>query len=332
MKCLSDWTTKVLLMLLPWLGIVACNASSGPIPVKEVVVTIDSEVVRVGGTATVTAELLNEGRVLTGRAITWSSSAPAVATVAGTGNVVTLTALTSGTTSITATSEGVAGSVAASVTLTYSQEVRADAPVAYWRFEEVAGAIAIDSSGHNRHGNLIDSPALDQNVGASTGRAFGFLAETDGVVNGGGSWTQLASVSAEAWIRPNRVTTPEGMIILDKGGSWNLLIHETGLPAFHFPHTDDWAFGTTTIEAGQTYHLVGTYAAGVMKLYVNGQLVRETATLAQTVPDPSPGAPIHVGRGWTEFRWEFYGIIDEPAIYDRALSAVAIMRHYEAGK
>jgi hypothetical protein len=31
-------------------------------------------------------------------------------------------------------------------------------------------------------------------------------------------------------------------------------------------------------------------------------------------------------------RWEFYGVIDEVALYDWALSASAILAHYNAGK
>lgn len=214
----------------------------------------------------------------------------------------------------------------------YSKEVLADAPIAYWRFEEITGDVVVDSSGQNHHGTFVDSPVLAKSVGGKTGYAFEFLTSSDGVFNAGGSWTQVGSISAEAWIRANSVTSPEGMIILDKGGSWNLLISPNGRPSFHFPHTGDEVFGPTAIQAGQTYHLVATFDAGVMKLYVNGELVGQISTVAQIVPEPSADAPIHVGRGWGEFRWEFYGIIDEPAIYNRVLTAAAVLNHYNAGK
>ncbi len=52
------------------------------------------------------------GRVLTGRAVTWQSSATTVATVSGTGSQVTVTAVAPGTTVISANSDGATGSAA----------------------------------------------------------------------------------------------------------------------------------------------------------------------------------------------------------------------------
>lgn len=77
-----------------------------PVPVANVDVTPVNTSLLVGGSRTLTATARDaSGVALTGRAITWSSSAPAVATVAN--GVVT--AIASGNTTITATSEGKSG-------------------------------------------------------------------------------------------------------------------------------------------------------------------------------------------------------------------------------
>lgn len=81
-------------------------------PVATVSVTLASAQVAAGGATTASAELRNaSGAVLTGRTIAWTSSNSAVASIDGVGNV---TAISAGTTLISASSEG----KSASATLT----------------------------------------------------------------------------------------------------------------------------------------------------------------------------------------------------------------------
>jgi uncharacterized protein YjdB len=81
--------------------------------VASVTVTPATASVSVGATQQVTATPRDSGgSVLSGRPVTWSSSAPAVATVSGSG---VATAVAAGTTTITATSEGQSGTAAVTV-------------------------------------------------------------------------------------------------------------------------------------------------------------------------------------------------------------------------
>ena len=45
---------------------------------------------------------------------------------------------------------------------TYSQQVLADTPAAYWRLGEASGTTAADSSGANRTGRYLNTPTLGQ--------------------------------------------------------------------------------------------------------------------------------------------------------------------------
>jgi trimeric autotransporter adhesin len=86
-----------------------------PAPVAAVSVTLTASSVQVGNTTQATAELRDaRGNVLTGRTVVWSSGTPGVATVNATTGLVT--AVSVGTASITATSEGVNGSATVTVT------------------------------------------------------------------------------------------------------------------------------------------------------------------------------------------------------------------------
>jgi alpha-tubulin suppressor-like RCC1 family protein len=87
--------------------------SPPPAAVATVIVTPGTASVQVGGTTTLTAETrAANNAVLTGRVITWSTSSSAIATVAN--GVVT--AVSAGTATITATSEGQNGTATVTVT------------------------------------------------------------------------------------------------------------------------------------------------------------------------------------------------------------------------
>jgi ricin-type beta-trefoil lectin protein/Big-like domain-containing protein len=88
------------------------NATAA-VPVAAVAVSPASASLTVGGTQQLSATPKDaSGNALTGRAVTWASSAPAVASVSGAGLV---TAVAAGTATITATSEGISGTASVAV-------------------------------------------------------------------------------------------------------------------------------------------------------------------------------------------------------------------------
>lgn len=215
-------------------------------------------------------------------------------------------------------------------TSSYSATILADAPIAYWRFEDLVSPSVQDASGRGHHAQKIGSPIPGQSLGERTGRAFRYVTDIDGVIQNDTVWSKLTAMTVEAWIRADRVQTAEGMIVVDKGSTWNLFIDPAGRPAFQFPGTiPPTTFAATPIVAGQTYHLAGTFGNGVMRVFVNGVLANERGSLAAIQNQPTP---VSVGRGLSDGRFDFYGIIDEVAIYDRVLPADAILRHYTAGR
>ena len=85
-----------------------------PVPVASVTVTPNATSVKAGATVALVATLEDEqGTVLEGRAVTWSTSAPTIATVDAATGVVTGVAV--GTATLTATSEGKTGSATVTV-------------------------------------------------------------------------------------------------------------------------------------------------------------------------------------------------------------------------
>jgi hypothetical protein len=124
-------------------------------PVASVTVTLASPSLGAGLGTTATATLRDmAGNVLTGRTLTWSSSAPAVATVSGAGVV---TALFPGTATITGRSEGQTGQADLTVTVNPVQTVTvtlANANLSQGSTTQ-ATAIVRDSGGNVMAGRVV---------------------------------------------------------------------------------------------------------------------------------------------------------------------------------
>ena len=99
-------------------GSMTLTIAMPPVVVASVVVALSATSLNVGQTAQATATVKDgSGAVVSGQAVTWSSSAPALASVTGAGVV---TALGAGSVNITATAGGKSGSAALTVAATTS--------------------------------------------------------------------------------------------------------------------------------------------------------------------------------------------------------------------
>jgi hypothetical protein len=78
------------------------------------------------------------------------------------------------------------------------------------------------------------------------------------------------------------------------------------------------------VQTNTWYHLAETYDGNTLKLYVNGSLDTQ---MAVTGPIITTTQPVRIG-GVT---YRFNGMVDEPSIYSRALSASEIQAIYNAG-
>ena len=136
-------------------------------PVASVTVTPGSATVEVGKTVQLSATTKDaSGNVLTGRAVTWASAAPAAATVSATGSV---QAIAPGTTTVTATSEAQSGTATITVT------VPAPVPVASVTVSPATAAIAVGTS------IQLSATLKDANGGVLSGRAITWSSAAPGV-------------------------------------------------------------------------------------------------------------------------------------------------------
>ena len=94
-------------------------------------------------------------------------------------------------------------------------------------------------------------------------------------------------------------------------------------------HTASWngdgGFGAPKFAAGEWNHLAGVLDGGNMALYLNGELIQELPDAGALV---SNGSEMEIGRAGDG---GFIGLIDEVAVYNRALSADEVSGNFGAG-
>ena len=191
--------------------------------------------------------------------------------------------------------------------------------VGYWMFDEGGGQVALDSSGNGLDGTLNGDP---QWVAGQLGGALDF--------DGSGDYVEiphdpLLSITDEitiaAWTNMRANASGE-MAIVSKGG-WGANdlpyeLTETAGDVIFWQFYDDAGRDTCAPESppvGEWHHIAGTYDGNVFKCYIDGELADEWA-YAGTMPENT--ASVMIGRrsrGGTHFN----GMIDDVAIYDRAL-------------
>jgi hypothetical protein len=220
--------------------------------------------------------------------------------------------------------------------------------VSYWKFDEGSGTTASDSVGGN-DGILYDADATNadgdtppQWTSGQVGSALSFDGVDDYVEIPYDPSFNLSSFTLQAWVkftqndtyariisRPSGGNPTDGYSFFVLGNAWGKLyggVQGEGQAYSVSVSTSPFTF------ADDNWHLatfVRDVEANNISIYVDG-------VLYGSYPDSSPGDMEHnyqgiiIGSydGSTDF---FEGLIDEVAIYNRALSAEEIQQHYQNG-
>src|SRR5687768_420960 len=216
----------------------------------------------------------------------------------------------------------------------YQTTVLADAPVAYYRFEEVAGTSALDSSGNGNTGTYTNGPLLAQAGLPQLGVAVSFDGIDDHVVT---PRTVATDFTLELWLRTT-ATSPagtqafegDGLLWSDVGGTANdfVLAALNDRAAFFTGNPDTTVIGTTPINDGSWHHVVATRTmGGATQLYIDAVLQATGTTNGSPL---NALAQIMVAGNTLDSRY-FEGLVDEVAYYTTVLSPGQIQAHFAAG-
>ena len=216
----------------------------------------------------------------------------------------------------------------------YQDEVLADNPIAYYRFEETAGTTAKDSTANANDGTYTNGVLINQASTPNLGRAARFDGIDDYVST---PRTVSTNFTLELWIN---TTAPSlfgsnayegnGLLWSDVGGAANdfvMAMLNNGL-SFFTGNPDISVTSAVAINDGRWHHLVATRTQGAnVEIFVDG-VSRGTTTTNNSPLDGNPS--IMIGGNVLDSRY-FSGLIDEVAYYPTVLSAARIRAHFEAG-
>jgi hypothetical protein len=212
----------------------------------------------------------------------------------------------------------------------YTQKVLADGPVAYYRFEESTGVVAVDSSTSGKHGIYngdvgFGTPSVHPNLGSAADLTGGYIAipntgsfsestvEVWLQLDAGGEGCCTSIASAGTW-------TPNAL-------HWNLTAGNVFEHAVNGQGNVSTGGGTFVADGTTWYHLVVTNGGGVTTTYVNGMEVPDIGDHTGDVIDYG-NSNFQIGA-WNGERL-LDGRIDEFVIYDKVLTPEQVLAHYEA--
>ena len=227
-----------------------------------------------------------DGTVLGNRQITWTSSNTAVATVSGTGSTVTVTAVAPGSTTISATSEGVSAAAQTLLVQPISAcvELAPDAnTLALYHFNEGSGQTVANSAAGGRNATLgpdlttARDPAwiADGKFGSALGFTRTGQQATGQYVNVNNAGVTLATnqMTVEMYVRPK---APYGHSNLFVAGFINFTVNidQTRGIEFGIGNGTNWHLvyaETPNLNDGNWHHLVATYDGTMMRVFFDGQ-------------------------------------------------------------
>ncbi|MEE9615531.1 MAG: LamG-like jellyroll fold domain-containing protein, partial [Anaerolineae bacterium] len=149
------------------------------------------------------------------------------------------------------------------------------------------------------------------------------------------------SFSIEFWMRTDSDSTCSGNeVVVGRSDSssdmrWWAGCWDGGHAAFHLIDTGGQSAlvtGSTDLTDGDWHHVVAVRAASAnrIRIYVDG--IEENWTSATYTDGFDSTAELNIGWLNLSSQFHFDGIVDEVALYDRALSADEIQQHYNDGE
>jgi len=214
---------------------------------------------------------------------------------------------------------------------TVQQVLGADA-VGWWSFERIEADKVIDGSGYNNHGTVHGATLEDdpEQLIKQLGNALKFDGNDYVDCENGASLNPTQAITLELWLNPyvypSTYSTP-----LHKGGNgqWYYRFDANGrLYVFiKLGAGNAWDYAVVTPSAvplDTWSHFVFTYDGDYNRLYQNGSVVHSRQTAGGAIA--TSGTSLLFGSAGAS--WYLNGLIDEVRIYNRALSATEIQKHY----
>ena len=199
-------------------------------------------------------------------------------------------------------------------------------PVGYWKLDEGGGQTAADSSGNGNSGTLVNGPLWTQ---GRTNAAVSFDGFNDYVSVGARPGLSVSNaLTLGAWVFPT--SSGNNGIVVNKEGEYEFAVVGGGIQWAINNASPGWNWVNTgqSVPLNQWSYIALTYDGMAVKTFINGQVVHSIAAsgaIAQL------GGEFWIGgRQWGGGGQFFQGNIDEPRVYNRALTDAEVLALYTA--
>jgi hypothetical protein len=205
--------------------------------------------------------------------------------------------------------------------------------VLYLPLDEGVGAVAGDASTYNNPGTVVGGATW---VPGAKGTALDFVSGSRVTIQEIPEYDVTAEVSLLAWVKAT--TVPNWARVIDKS-QWQtsgfdlVLTQNVGLPRLEFfvNNTTSFVDGTTVVADGEWHFIAGTFGNKMLRVYVDGKQEGESQSVGQVDINPNSLALMIGGESSSNGGQQFLGSIDEPAMFNRELSAAEVMRVFQEG-
>lgn len=214
---------------------------------------------------------------------------------------------------------------------TFEAAVVADAPEAWWRLDEPSGSVDMLDAMGRHDGSYAGNPTLGV---AGIGGVSGSAMAVDGTESFGevpfSSALNGQNFTIEAWANTTDVAD-DGCVVssFKSKKGYFLMAHAGGNWWGCVGHNDQYAYYYSDMGAmtpGKWTHLVTTYDVNGLRSYVDGRLIAGPyGDFVRNINEP-----LRIGLNKDQ-TMPFIGMVDEVAVYTRALTAAQIADHYARG-
>lgn len=202
-----------------------------------------------------------------------------------------------------------------------------DGLVAWYPFDGNAN----DVSGNGNHGVVHGAKLTIDRFGISNS-AYSFDGESDFItVLDSDSLDCISAFTISAWISQFEITSASQTIAAKgravNGTGYRLGIYDTGTDlGLNNGSYNCSAIASHTIN-NTWINITGTWDGKIIKVYVNGLLLKQNDNCANTSLKNS-SEPLNIGRETSELKRYFKGVIDDVRIYNRSLNITEVNELY----
>ena len=219
-------------------------------------------------------------------------------------------------------------------------------PLTYWRLSETGGSVAADLMGQH-DGQCQNGVAFDREVPYQCDTAAWFDGSDDFIEVPHHDDFMLADGTFQLWFYPESASNIQGLIGkdslgFDEGGHMHIWYYYGTIMARLQSDDTSYSVQSSGVSPFQWHHVAFTFGSTGMTLYVDGNPVSSESYfggLGTTSGGNGNREPIGIGvdtsdtgdetlAGWNDC---FRGMIDEVAIFSRALDPGEVASIYEAG-